>query len=126
MPQTVIQLYREDNGDVPVELWLDHLEQRTPKAWAKCIDAILELERLGHEARRPLADALRDGIYELRTRHQHINYRLLYFFNGQNLVVLSHGITKKDKVPAGEINRAIKRRKLVEENASLHIAIWEN
>ena len=37
------------------------------------------------------------------------------FFNGQDVVVLSHGITKGQKVPDEEIRRAIQRKQLVLE-----------
>jgi phage-related protein len=52
---------------------------------------------------------LRDGIYELRVRHLHVNYRLTYFFEAGR-AVLSHGLTKTDTVPIMEIDRAIARR----------------
>jgi hypothetical protein len=78
------------------------------------------LARMGHEARRPLADYLRDGIYELRPSHQGIQYRILYFFHGQAAVVLSHGITKEGRVPNIEINRAIERKKRFEACPERH------
>ena len=37
------------------------------------------LAAFGHELHRPIADSLRDGIYELRASHQGIPYRILYF-----------------------------------------------
>jgi phage-related protein len=67
----------------------------------------------GHELRRPAADFLRDGIYELRASYGAVPYRILYFFHGRDVVVLSHGVTKSQKVPAGEIERAIARKQLV-------------
>ena len=36
------------------------------KAQRKCLAYIAQLEMLGHELRRPVADFPRDGIYELR------------------------------------------------------------
>lgn len=45
----------------------------------------LRLERLGevgHELRRPEADFLRDGIYELRVSLRGVHRRILYFFHG--------------------------------------------
>ncbi len=37
-------------------------------------------------------DYLRDGIYELRAKHIHVQYRILYFFDGQNIAILAHAI----------------------------------
>lgn len=53
------------------------------KALDKCRVRIERLRDLGHELRRPEADLLRDGIYELRVRLGTLNYRMLYFFHGQ-------------------------------------------
>ena len=68
------------------------------------------LQELGYELRRPEADFLRDGIYELRVGLQGINYRMLYFFHRREAVVISHGIVKEQTVPPKEINLALKRK----------------
>lgn len=80
---------------------------------------------LGHELRRPEADYLRDGIYELRVRFRHTNHRMLYFFFGQQVVVLTHGLVKEREVPPGEIDRAVVRRKRFEEDPESHTVRWE-
>ena len=63
--------------------------------------------------RRPQADLLRQGIYELRATFSGTHYRMLYFFFGKSCIAVSHGITKEDRVPAKEIDLAIARMKLV-------------
>ena len=83
----------------------------------------MQLERLaalGYELRRPAADFLRDGIYELRVKRGHVQYRLLYFFHGRNVAVVAHAITKEDKVPPLEIERALRRKILFESNPTVH------
>lgn len=70
------------------------------------------LEDKGYELRRPHADILRDEIHELRFRVVKVQYRFLYFFHGENVVVISHGIVKKgDQVPDEDIDLAIERKK---------------
>jgi hypothetical protein len=78
------------------------------------------LEQQGHELRRPIADSLRDSIYELHPSFQGVHYRILYFFSGRNIVVVSHGIVKESEVPEGEINRAVQRKKCFEANPNAH------
>ena len=78
------------------------------------------MREFGHELRRPAADMLRDGIYELRAKKGHVQYRLLYFFHGRNIAILAHGLTKEDRVPPVDIERAIKRKKLFEANPKAH------
>lgn len=107
MPRTKVLFFREDSGEVPTLKWLDGLPL---KARVKCIERIERLRELGHELRRPEADYLRDEIYELRVSLQGINHRVLYFFHGKALAVLSHGIVKEREVPPKEISRAIERK----------------
>ncbi len=125
MPRTAIQLFRENNGDVPLQDWLDELEAYEPRAHRKCVERILLLSQLGNELRRPIADILRDGIRELRAKVGNVNYRILYFFHGSNLVCLSHGLTKENEIPDAEIEAAIAHKKLVERDPQSHIAEFE-
>ena len=81
------------------------------KAKLKCIERISRLAELGSELRRPEADFLREGVYELRASQQGVHYRVLYFFAGRSVVVLSHGLTKEREVPDKEIECAIERKK---------------
>lgn len=106
-----LYLFKDHEGDVPLLSWLDDLPR---KAREKCLARMARLVELGHELRRPEADFLRDGIYELRASYQGVHYRLLYFFSGKAIVVLSHGVTKEREVPKGEIDRAVTRKKSVE------------
>ena len=117
MPTTDIIFYQEEDGIVPIVDWLDGLPD---KARVKCLARLGRLEELGHEIRRPEADLLRDGIYELRIGLQGINYRVLYFFHGKEAAVVSHGLTKKRRVPPGEIDQAIERKKKFEANPEQH------
>ena len=112
MAQTEVLFYRELKEDsVPFLKWLEGLPV---KVQAKCAERIDRLGELGHELRRPEADFLRDGIYELRASYQGVHYRMLYFFAGKAVVVVSHGLTKKREVPPREIDQALARKQLVE------------
>jgi phage-related protein len=107
LPPTEVVFYQEDDGSVPLMEWLDRLPA---KAQAKCVARLKRLEDLGHELRRPEADYLRDGIHELRASLGGVHYRILYFFHGNIAAVVSHGITKEQRVPPREIERAIDRK----------------
>ena len=45
-----------------------------------------------------------------------VNYRMLYFFHGPEVVVVTHGLTKKAEVPAKDIDLAVERRELFESD----------
>ena len=78
------------------------------------------MAQFGHELRRPAADYLRDGIYELRAKQGHVQYRILYFFHGREAAILAHSLTKEDVVPAADIERAIKRKRMFESTPRKH------
>lgn len=113
MPQIEVVFFREDGGAVPVLDWLDRLGDRSR---AKCLVRIERLRELGHELRRPEADYLRDEIYELRIGLQGIHHRILYFFHGRGVAVLSHGVVKERAVPPAQIDLAVERKRKFESN----------
>src|SRR5438045_5360432 len=125
MPQTALLFFREADGFSPVWEWLKELRRTSPRAYAKCAVRVRRLAEMGHELRRPEADLLRDGIYELRARMSTVNYRILYFFHGRNIAVLAHAITKEDAVAAIDIERAMKRKNLFLANPAVHTFIGE-
>ena len=118
MTRTKIVLYREADGTVPLVEWLAELPE---KARLKCRARIKRLAELGHELRRPHADLLRDGVYELRTSVGRVNYRVLYGFVGKDLVLVSHGITKEKSVPDAEIDLAVARLALYRRDPKRYV-----
>jgi len=117
LPRTRVVFYRDRTGTVPVLEWLDTLPARIQD---KCVVKIERLRELGHELRRPEADLLRDGIYELRIGWKGTNHRILYFFHGRTAAVLAHGIIKEREVPPKDIERALARKHLFEEDPQTH------
>jgi hypothetical protein len=116
MPQSEVIFYREGET-VFVREWLKGLPNKVQR---KCLIFIARVEMEGHELRRPIADFLRDGIDELRPSCQGVPYRILYFFSGRDVVVLSQGVTKESEVPDVEINRAVERKKKFEADPKAH------
>ena len=112
-----VVFYKEENGSCPV---LEFLQQAPTQAQAAAYRRIELLKAEGHRLRRPHADYLRDQVYELRWRWQRENYRILYSFYGRVAVVLTNALTKEDRVPATEIDRAVRRKKLFEANPERH------
>jgi len=117
MPRIDVVFFRDDDRSVPMRDWLDGIPR---KAQAKCLARLRRLEEQGHELRRPEADYLRDGIYELRIRMQGVNYRVLYFFHGRTAAVISHGLVKERVVPPREIGIALERTRKFSKNRQAH------
>ena len=112
-----VLFFREDDGSVPTEEFLDGLPKLAKVKFWKLLG---ELRESGNELRRPKCDFLEDGIFELRARHIKTHYRLLYFFQGAQRVVVSHGCIKEWRVPPLEIERAKVRRSKFQRDPVKH------
>lgn len=114
----MVVFFCDEDGGAPFLDWFDRL---TGQAKIRCRARLELLAEQGHQLRRPAADYLRDGIYELRAKVGRVQYRMLYFFHGRAAVVISHGITKKGAaVPPIEIERACRRKRTFESDPSKH------
>ena len=115
--KTRVVLYREEDGSCPFVEWFDELPA---KVQDKCYLRLERLREMGHALRRPEADLLRDGIYELRVSLGGVHHRILYFFHGAMAAVVSHGLVKERVVPSKEIDRAVQRKRRFEANPPKH------
>ncbi len=121
MPATKVIFFQVSKDNSPIVEWLRNLRKKDPKGFVNCLARVNQLEMYGHELRRPAADYLRDGIYELRAKHRKVQYRLLYFFHGLNVAVIDHGFIKEQSaVPEIDIERALERKKKFEDNPAEH------
>jgi hypothetical protein len=101
----VVEYYRTDRGDCPIEEFLESLIE---KHRAKIEKFIEMLEEYGPDLPRPYADVLDGPVRELRIKFGNLQYRILYAFRGK-IVLLTHGFVKKTwAVNQREIDRAKK------------------
>lgn len=125
MPKTEVFFYQDEDGNVPVLEWLNALRERNERAFSKCFRLVALLQQEGYELRRPRADSLRDGVYELRTQVGNVNYRILYGFVGENIALLAGGLTKEKRVPTKEIDKAKQRIESYKANPETHRFVYE-
>lgn len=116
MPRTRIVFFCHSDGASPFLQWLDLLPEAIQN---KCTAKLERLSEYGHELRRPEADLLRNGIYELRASRQGLHYRILYFYH-QQIIVVWNGIAKESSIPEIHIERAIKAKELFFRNPLKH------
>ncbi len=96
--------YRSASGKCAIEEFIEDLPIEDAK---EVVASIAALRELGNKARRPLADYLEDGIYELRARRLKKQFRVLYTFAGRQIILLLTGFIKKSKaVPASKKRKA--------------------
>lgn len=88
----------------------EYIKTMPPKARAKVFWVLEILQEHGLGVGRPYVAPLTGGIWELRVKHQGVNYRLLFFVD-KGGALFTNGFTKKTgKVPKGEIETALKIR----------------
>ena len=85
-------LYTSVRGDSPIDEFLDGLDK---KSRAKVAAHLSLLEEGGPNLKRPYADIVRGKIRELRIHHSSNQYRILYFFQVRDQIVLVHAFAKK-------------------------------
>jgi len=108
-----IYYFLDERGVSPVKEFIKALSQNER---AKVFAYIAELKDKGHNLRRPLADYLGHGIYELRPKAN----RIFYFFFLKNSAVLIHAIRKKtDKIPSRDLELCLKRKREAEDYAKV-------
>lgn len=113
-----VLLFREQDGSAPFLKWFGRLPEL---AQVRCRARLSLLEEFGHLLRRPAAEYLGGGIFELRIRVERVQYRILYFFHDRSTAVISHGLVKKGaRVPRGEISRAVARMERFLTNPEAH------
>jgi len=104
--------FAEINGKVPMIEFLDALAIKERAKIFAYIDKLIELKNEGIQPKEKLSRPLGDGIFELRVSFENRISRSLYFYEGKQHILFTHGFVKKDpKTPKGEIERAISIRK---------------
>lgn len=84
--------YTTERGDSPVDDFLDGLDK---KSRAKVAAHLSLLEEQGPNLKRPYADVVRGKIRELRIHQSSNQYRILFFFQARDQIVLAHAFSKK-------------------------------
>jgi phage-related protein len=105
-----ISFYQTASGKCPVEEHLDSLgdEQVTKITWV--LKLIREMDQIPPKYFKKLVNT--DDIWEIRADVGRNTFRLLGFFHGRDLIILTNSFQKKSqKTPLKEIRLAEQRRK---------------
>ena len=104
MAKYQVVLYEKENGAVPVEDFINSLDN---KMSAKIYRLLMMISENGPELREPYSKHLSDGIFELRAKVGSNISRVLYFFFIGRRIIVTNGFTKKtQKTPKTEIDKA--------------------
>ena len=103
-----IYYYIDDRGCNPVKEFIHTLPENEQ---AKVYAYLRELKKEGNNLRRPMADYLGEGIYELRPKDN----RIFYLFYLKSNAVLVHAIKKRTKkITRRDMQLCLKRKKQIE------------
>jgi phage-related protein len=105
-----IHFYKTPSGESPIEEFLDSLTSKQAQKVTWVMQLIEEIEQVPTTYLKKLVNT--DDIWEIRAQQGNNIFRLLGFFDGGKLIVLTNGFQKKtQKTPKAEIVLAEERKK---------------
>ncbi len=105
-----VNFYKSRSGKSPINDFLDSLSGKQLQKITWVLEIIEELQIVPKQYFKKLVNT--DDIWEVRVISSSNIFRLLGFFDGGNLVILTNGFVKKtQKTPKKEIMLAEKRKK---------------
>lgn len=105
-----IKFYKPKIGKSPVEEFFDSLTNKQFEKIAFVLDLIEQIDIVPRKYFKKLKGT--EDIWEVRVQHGNSIFRILGFFDGNNLLILNHVFVKKtQKTPHKEIAVAEKRKR---------------
>lgn len=99
--------WKSNTGNEPVREWLKGMAAEARKAVGDDLRYVQENWPLG----KPHVDGFGDGLYEVRARHDKMNYRVLFCIEDDTMILLHGFIKKTPKTPAADVALARRRQK---------------
>lgn len=100
-----IKFYRTKSGKVPVKAFLDSLSSKHAQKVAWVLELVEKLDQVPVQYFKKLKGT--DDIWEVRVRIGSNSFRILSFIDGDHLIILTNGFSKKSqKTPKQEIELA--------------------
>jgi phage-related protein len=104
-----IKFYRTETGNCPVEDFLETLSDKQMEKVSWTLRAVRDMHHVPTQYLKKLKST--DNIWEVRITLGNNTFRLLGFYDGSNLLILTSGFAKKtNKVPRREIETAERRK----------------
>jgi phage-related protein len=105
-----VNFYRTSSGRCPVEEFLDSLNGKQAQKVAWVLQLIEDLDHVPRQYFKKLVNT--DDIWEVRVQFGGNIFRLLGFFDGDELLILTSGFAKKtQKTPPQVIATAEQRKR---------------
>lgn len=105
--------FKSEVGNEPVRDWL---RQRIPAEARRTIGTDIKTVQATWPIDKPLVDSLGDGLREVRSTHDKVEYRVIFMLDG-NTMVLLHGFVKTTQKTRKIDIEAARKRKALRERA---------
>jgi phage-related protein len=99
-----IEFINKENGRCPAIEFIE--SDCSSEEKVLIVNAIEQLGRFGNGLKRPYVDHIKDGIYELRLRVKNTQFRFLYFFAKEKIIITQGFKKKRSTIPPGELSKA--------------------
>ena len=104
-----VRFYATESGDSPIEEFLDSLTGKQAQKVVWVLQLVEDLESVPRQYLKKMVGT--DDIWEVRAQVGNNIFRLLGFFDGNQLMILTNGFAKKtQKTPRREIALAEQRK----------------
>ena len=104
-----ITFYTQPSGSCPAEEFLDGLDAKQARKVAWVMQLVRELPNPSTKFFKKLVGT---DLWEIRAEFGGNEFRLLCFFDGETVIVITGGFAKKtDRTPRQEIETALRRMK---------------
>ncbi|SRR3989344_138378 len=108
-----VEFYELENGEKPVEKFLEGVKIKNPFLWKKTLAAILKIKDREYH-KMPLTEYIEPGIFSLRVKSENNILRIFFAFKKGKLIFLLHGFVKKSqKILNKEVEIVRKRYKQI-------------
>ena len=105
-----VKFYTKENGSSPIKEFLESLPNKLLQKVSWTIEVIESFRRVHSDYLKKLTGT--DDIWEIRVQLGSDAVRLLGFFDGNDLIIVTNGFLKKtDRIPSKEIALAEERKK---------------
>ncbi|MCC5933020.1 MAG: type II toxin-antitoxin system RelE/ParE family toxin [Balneolales bacterium] len=105
-----INFYHSESGKSPVLDFLENLPDKSSRKISWVLRIVREVDQVPVQYLKKLTNT--DDIWEIRATLGSDTYRLLCFFDGNALIIVTNGFSKKtNKVPPKEIKLAEERKR---------------
>jgi phage-related protein len=106
----IINFYKSESGNSPVEEFLDSLSAKQAQKIVWVLKLIQELEIVPRQYFKKLIST--NDLWQVRVQIANGTVRIICFFDGNNVIILSHAFLKKtQKLPSKDIKIAEQRKR---------------